>query len=678
MILHKVELRNFRSYHGFHEIHLKLENEPNYGPITLIGGLNGAGKTSLLEGITFALLGVEDAIASNSEMRSRPNRQIIERAKEGIINREALENGANQASVSLFFTDVADGNFVVHRTWHYDDRRRFRDEKLHVEINDDYYSSLTQDQYEDFLKHRVPQEVVKFFFFDGEKIQDIAQDDVGESLIKGMNCLLGFHVLEALETDMNSKQEEYRTLSNKKNRQEEELSELRTKETKLNNQLKENADRQADLEERIAELHEQSRDLKEKLAGYLGHSNGNPQETQRQLSEAEAEVRKTKEDILRTIDTSIVPLMPFELLIKLQVQLNAEEIRSKYEEGMRRVQPQRDRLIHNILGHEAPKASPPLQECQRDFFQNRILQEWDQLFNPPPEGIAANIIHGYLSTDERSQVIVKGTRALNSDVPDIRKLFDQLDDSERRVHSLQQTLLAFGDGEEANRLLKQKTEIDKQLGEAEYSWDSTKRQIQSISNDAKEIQRQIKNKEEDLLGSGQADEKANFVRRIKKAIHKYQESLRLKKRNEVARYLTEMYRRLARKNDVVDRIEIDEATFRPKLIDRKGNAIPLHSLSAGEREIYALSLLWALNKTSRRQLPVVIDTPLARLDSKHRAAIVENYLPNAGHQVVVLSTDTEIDRDFYDLIKSHVGRKLRLEFDPSTERTSVHEGYFRF
>jgi DNA sulfur modification protein DndD len=104
----------------------------------------------------------------------------------------------------------------------------------------------------------------------------------------------------------------------------------------------------------------------------------------------------------------------------------------------------------------------------------------------------------------------------------------------------------------------------------------------------------------------------------------------------------------------------------------------LDSQSAGEKEIYALSLLWALGKTSKRELPVVIDTPLARLDSLHRSNIVKRYLPQAGRQVIVLSTDTEIDREYFELIEDHIAKSLRLEFDPKTERTTVKEGYFEF
>jgi DNA sulfur modification protein DndD len=129
---------------------------------------------------------------------------------------------------------------------------------------------------------------------------------------------------------------------------------------------------------------------------------------------------------------------------------------------------------------------------------------------------------------------------------------------------------------------------------------------------------------------------------------------------------------------VVQDIDLDEQTYKVRLLDRRKKELPIHELSAGEKEIFALSLLWALAKTSRRELPVVIDTPLGRLDSHHRANIVTRYLPVAATQILVLSTDTELDQQYFRMVRKHVAKALHLRFDASTERTTIEEGYFSF
>jgi DNA sulfur modification protein DndD len=99
-------------------------------------------------------------------------------------------------------------------------------------------------------------------------------------------------------------------------------------------------------------------------------------------------------------------------------------------------------------------------------------------------------------------------------------------------------------------------------------------------------------------------------------------------------------------------------------------------LSAGEKQVYAIAMLWALARTSGRALPMIIDTPLARLDSEHRAAIVERYLPAASHQVIVLSTDTEVDRTLLEKLMPAVSHTFRLEYDSKLGSTAAVPGYF--
>ena len=677
MILSKIELTNFRSYHGTHVIDLAQASLGSKRNIVAIGGLNGAGKTSLLEALGLCMLGKDDFFRF-LEKRDRKGEDLkfIERKLEGLLNRHAREEGVRRTTVVLVFT-IDDDEVTFERTWEYDGKGRFKDETFNVKSKNRIFD-LDPEHIEDFRKAFIPSEVVPFFLFDGEEIQKLATDELGTEVKKGIDSLLGFHVLDALKSDMDVLQDGYRKQTEKRNRQEEELADLRSRETKLSNQVGELNDAKVEIEDRVEELKERNHVLIEELNGLLGGHGKNPKDLQKQLELTNDSIRDIKEQVLGVVDRSIMPALPAELLVELETQLCGEEERSQWEEGKRKVAPQRQRLIDRIFGDNSPQPMPELELQQIEFFRQRISTEWDELFNPPPPGIAETVIHAYLSNQERSQVQAKCQQVMRSGGADLRDLFSQLDSAERKARNLRQQLEHIGDGERANAIIEEKSHIDKELGEAEQRWDSFKRQIQALETDLKEVKREIKNKEAELLKSGQSGDRANFVRKVKRAVQLYQDSLRPQKRDEVARHLTEMYRLLARKEDVVRRIELDETTFRPSLLDRNGNTMPLNSLSAGEREIYALSLLWALAKTSRRLLPVVIDTPLARLDSQHRASIVKRYLPQAGPQVIVLSTDTEIDRENFELIDDYLAVSLRLDFDPVTEQTTVQNGYFSF
>jgi DNA sulfur modification protein DndD len=87
-------------------------------------------------------------------------------------------------------------------------------------------------------------------------------------------------------------------------------------------------------------------------------------------------------------------------------------------------------------------------------------------------------------------------------------------------------------------------------------------------------------------------------------------------------------------------------------------------------------MVWGLAKASGRPLPCIIDTPLGRLDSEHRHLLLENYYPFASHQVILLSTDKEVDHHYLETINAHVGRIYQLCYDDVLGATMVHEGYF--
>ena len=140
--------------------------------------------------------------------------------------------------------------------------------------------------------------------------------------------------------------------------------------------------------------------------------------------------------------------------------------------------------------------------------------------------------------------------------------------------------------------------------------------------------------------------------------------------------ITESFRFLLRKKSMVERILIDPGTFAITLYDSAGGALSKERLSEGEKQVFAISVLWGLARASNRPLPAVIDTPMARLDATHRRNLVERYFPNASHQVVILSTDTEVDRDYYQALQPHIARAYHLSYDEGQRMTVAEEGYF--
>jgi len=88
--------------------------------------------------------------------------------------------------------------------------------------------------------------------------------------------------------------------------------------------------------------------------------------------------------------------------------------------------------------------------------------------------------------------------------------------------------------------------------------------------------------------------------------------------------------------------------------------------------------LWSLAKTSGRSLPFIIDTPLARLDVDHRNNLVEEFFPAASHQVIILSTDTEITKPYYEKLLPYIARSYSMEYDDKMRCSKISDHYFEF
>jgi DNA sulfur modification protein DndD len=168
------------------------------------------------------------------------------------------------------------------------------------------------------------------------------------------------------------------------------------------------------------------------------------------------------------------------------------------------------------------------------------------------------------------------------------------------------------------------------------------------------------------------------VAKVQKTLQLFKEKLTLKKLNKLEVEVTECFRYLLHKSNLVHRVAIDSENFRLSLYDPNGQPLPKQRLSAGEKQLLAIAFLWGLARVSGRNLPVAIDTPLGRLDSSHRNNLVERYFPTASHQVILLSTDTEIGKAEVQQLRKQeaIAREYLLKYDAIKRQTIIQEGYF--
>ena len=220
-------------------------------------------------------------------------------------------------------------------------------------------------------------------------------------------------------------------------------------------------------------------------------------------------------------------------------------------------------------------------------------------------------------------------------------------------------------------------EAEKALADAEHqrqleSIESLKRQREILVSKRIQLIKAIAEKEH------ANDDNARIVKYAAMSIEVLREFKVRLQREKVAKLsstATSCFRELVEKDSLVSEIKIDPCTLDVTILDLDGNGLLKSQLSAGEQQMFAVAIVWALALTSGYKAPVIIDTPMARLGSSHRANFVNKYLPAASSQVLVLSTDEEVYGRYLDLVRDNVADYYTLLYREEEQCTSIVHGY---
>jgi len=225
-------------------------------------------------------------------------------------------------------------------------------------------------------------------------------------------------------------------------------------------------------------------------------------------------------------------------------------------------------------------------------------------------------------------------------------------------------------------LLNQLNEVNREFGSMEAELKTIEEQLRSEQFKLDQIKREKIKYEEKISQNGNLTSRLDLVDKVQLVLGEYSKRLEKDKLRLVEQQFLECFSTILRKNRHIEHVKIDDESFMINLYESEDTLKAREDLSSAEKQIYALALLWALIKVSGKPLPLMIDTPLARLDSDHRGTVIKNFFPKASHQVITFSTDTEIDEKYFKIIKPHTSHSYHLSFNDEEKFTEVREGYF--
>lgn len=667
MIITRLTLENFGVFRG--EITIDLSprlsrDEPP--PIILFGGKNGAGKTTILEAIRLCLYG-RNALG-NRVRKSDYDTYLQER-----IHRPADNTLLHHASVQLGFEFVHAGVrniYDAQRTWRVEGRTV--QEQLFITKDGWNFQEIDSAHWDEFLRDLIPPGIANLFFFDGEQIQALAESSSeAEALETAVGGLLNLNLVDRLKTDLDLyiRQQERQDLS----RLQERADALHNQHIQFQEKYEEELQSRADLQGKLEDWRKRTERARQNLvregAQFIQERNA--------LEAEQKDIERQQERTRNAMRELANGLLPFAIAPSWSRALHSRlKQEAQHEQSRLAIQVRRGisrELKQALLNDDVKKRLFP--KAALNNWQ-QFISEFDALLGEDEiEDGTSGPLHAF-STQRREELLATIESVLNRVPQQIEELGKHLDELESRQRKVTQNLRQVPDEALANPLIEEFQRLSEETGIFIHQLAGKDESIRQLENQLAEIERLRKKVWLDIAAMDDVDARIERAAKVQIILDEYKARITQIKLDELEERVAEYFNRLCRKQHLVRRVVIDPDRYRVTLFTENGEILPKSSLSAGERQLYAMSLLWALRSVSGRQLPIIVDTPMGRLDSDHRYTLLTEFFPYAAHQLILLSTDTELDSEAYALLAPAVSRTYLLSFNMERNCTEIEERYF--
>jgi DNA sulfur modification protein DndD len=651
MIFEQVVLHNFGVYRGEHRIDLDVTPER---PVVLIGALNGSGKTTFLDAMQLALYG-KSARCSGRERVGYPE------YLESMINRDAPPHQG--AGVEFAFRARANGldaRIRVSRTW----QKRGGSIKENLEVfRDGEHDAVASERWVEFVEDFMPSQIADLFFFDGEKIEALADPQRSAALLRvGIHSLLGIDLVESLLRSLQQVERKQMT-DTASDSDKSMLQAIESQRNEIQQVHEANMLKRASLQNDIDGVEKKEASVAEEFKR-LG---GDLFVQREHLVSEQAYYRKKKaeiEDELRVLAAGSLPLMIPTKTLETAYSRALSARRNDNADLLKAEAESRDASIEKFVGtlglrHDAltklrshlkaDRAQRYISNVPTGAISEEILNQFSHEATQAMGRVAAHTLQSLSDVDEHLSAVERNLAAVPASA-EVSRIQQEMDTCRAERARIEATIGLLDDEVTAQRIKMERLQAQaereaEKLGERLTRDEVSRRMIDHSSRGRK------------VLATFRERLLANNLHRLELSILNY-------------------FQRLIRKKTLVHSVAIDAESFQISVTNQTGQLVPAHRLSAGERQLLAVATLWALAYASGRYLPAVIDTPLSRLDSKHRGTLVQNYFPTASHQVILLSTDEEVVGTYLDRLHPSVGRYYLIEHDEAANTSKFVDGYF--
>ena len=660
MLIKRVELTNYGAYGGDNAFDLSTTAGR---PIVLVGGTNGAGKTTLFESVLLCLYGAESLDGRVTQKSYGTHLAKKVHRTRGMVSRDGT-------SISVTFQISHAGTiqeYKVTRSW----GMNGEPESLYVHSTDE--SKITRSDidakgWQSFIDSLIPRGIARLFFFDGERIARMMEEGESALIKSSFDTLLGLDIIRQLRRDL-----EINMMRNTKGNN----AHIREEFERLTAERKDTEERIVRLTDKLASKKdslETAQSTVREIEASIGALGGGFAARRSELKTKREAASKARDAVAFRIREACANSLPFAVM-PVQTAAIVAQIHEDRQSAMRSM--------------TTAAVSESIERAKKRLSVDGV---WDELENGSklrsiliPKLIAAlepidngddNTSLFSLSREQEDSILStinnsrEATRTLEKDSEELRNLDEE-------ISRIDVSLASAPNDDEIGPMITRLGNAQSELGMLAAEINHIKEEKSSLTALSRHIQVKIRGVVSQLYKDKKAGVRVELTKNVQQVLDSYATKLADKKLSILEINLLEAIRTLMHKKELIDHVGIDRKTYAITLYKQNDIAIQRDSLSKGEQQMLTTAVLWALARTSGRPLPFMIDTPLARLDAEHRSKLIEKFFPTASHQVIILSTDSEIGSNELAQLGDCISRSYAIEYDADEDRTLPRLGYFK-
>lgn len=642
MRINRVELFNFGIYEGLNCFDFIEDPKKN---THVILGENGAGKTTFLNGLKIGMYGPLYFGYINNE--SVKYKEIILTK----INNNYLDNWSQicmftkeNPFIQIFFTMEHKGieeEFILKREWIFFDQIKFK-ENLQIKKNAEILSLEESAQFIQFLSKKMPIKLYDLFWFDGEKLSLLLsmEEDLSEMLDTAFNLSL----VKALKDDLKFFIKNKTAAAELINLfEEEETYEMKIKETQDNLRNKEIEIRE--LERQKEATKGELRNIQNEIEMIGGMYSS---ELKSMIIQRNEKIVK-REKIKQTNNDLIINKLPLFIAKPILEEVNQQiDVERELFEDQVAIKKMQSIMENEPDLYMAAKAI-------RLYIGSNFKQTLMHNINPYEYAAYKNSIEDILSRDPVE---------IFENIKKIAKLGEEISEINKKI--------AVSTSEEVKELVFSIEEYNQRVIRIEDNLDRKREDLEKLMEELLAFEKHLDSIKASIKELSKDQNLEKVVANMAMVLNEFSNTIREQKMKELSDDTSDMFKRLIRKDDFIERVSIKghgEISIENKL----GFEIPIGTLSSGEKQILILSIIFSLVNISKIEIPVIFDTLLGRLDKTHRDHIIEYYLPKISDQVIILATDSEID----DSNRNHKLEQILINIEHleknSNNKTHINE-----